>query len=123
MSESFGEWLKEMAPVKAAMGAVILTALSFFSFGAAANHYLATVSGVPGRVTNLETEAVQRDSVSADWRAVMEVEVLSFQTEWRTFFSTDSLHKAETNCLIRRLIEGLSVDRYDCKPETGDSHE
>lgn len=121
MAASFGEWLKEMAPVKAALGAVILIALSFFSFGAAANHYLATVSGVPGRVTSLEIEAHERDSISGEWRAGAEGVMQEMRMEIGIYFANDSIYKAETNCLIRRLIEGLTVDRYDCKPETGES--
>jgi hypothetical protein len=98
----FGEWLRKVPPIKAAVGLLLMLATVSFSLGAAS----VTLHGIPSRLTTLEVSHgalaeridhyIMQDSIAGSRQRVQ---------IWRN------------GCILERMARGETVTAFDCDPD------
>ena len=99
---SFGRWLKQVPPLRAAIGLVLLLFTASFSLGAASVNLL----GVPRRTTALEAKDRIQDALLRDTLDKLERHI-----------QQDSLATARIYCVVRLLADNEGpINPLACEP-------
>lgn len=91
----FGEWLKRVPPIRAAVALLLGLATVSFSLGAAS----VTLHGIPSRLAGVEAA---QDTLSA---------------RLESYIQYDSLSTWRNGCILERVATGQSLGTYDCNAE------
>ena len=114
-----GEWLKQVPPLRAALGIVFILCAAAFSLGAATDRFMQTMVEIPARLLLLEEGVVIQEQSTEEFRA----DLFGIRQDLGQFFRQDSVYKWKTNCILERVVRGQELGRYDCDPETNSNGE
>ena len=99
---TFGTWLKQVPPFRAAVGLLLLLLTASFSLGAASVNLV----GIPARTTVLEVRSLRADSLQDQT-----LEKLERHIQW------DSVATAKIYCVVRLLADNEGpINPLACEP-------
>ena len=99
---TFGAWLKQVPPFRAALGITILLVTASFSLGAASVNLV----GLPARTTALETVSARQDTIIGETLDKLERHIRQ-----------DSLATARIYCVVRLMADNDGpINPLACEP-------
>jgi len=101
----FGIWLKELPPIKAALGVILLVFSAGLSLGVGGTAVAQEIYKLPERTMALEL-AVDSLRIGAE----------AHYEEARRYFQQDSTATWQLRCMMERISRDEEIDGFTCDP-------